>query len=160
MKHPVPRICSVCGDDEGLEAHHLRPKAVSSEDGIPDSPTIWLCREHHGLVHGVRWSGDLAALSRRAHERRRSALLITAEADQRAMSLALEMGIPRGKIDLQTIAFVQRLDKICGLLRGGKSYIIDIHRESGMVGWMGYNRFRQTLADYVYQPKEHGAWRL
>jgi len=50
--------CAVCGYVSNLEAvapHHLIPKSVAEEAGVPESATVNLCRNCHSELHS--WYG-------------------------------------------------------------------------------------------------------
>ena len=46
----VTNFCIICGEQEGLENHHLVPRSVGGLD--EDTNMITLCRVHHGSMHG------------------------------------------------------------------------------------------------------------
>lgn len=51
--HPV---CEVCGGDDDLEAHHVRPFHLHPELELDPQNLIALCRPHHYLVgHLMDW---------------------------------------------------------------------------------------------------------
>lgn len=164
-KHPIPVICCVCGEDEGLEAHHLKPRAITQAEGVEDGPTIWLCREHHGLAHGVKWSGNIAELSRLGRERHEAEHAHWTEQEREVSevgyAVAVEMGAKPDRVPGHLRRFMFHLDKTLEVLQQGRfRYLIELHRESGMTSYIDYARYRDHLAAYVYQPITHGLWRV
>jgi hypothetical protein len=70
MAYGPPR-CACCGDEQGVEKHHLYARA----EGCPDDLTVWLCHGCHGRAHpmtrGNRTNRAVAAaLGREAVQRR------------------------------------------------------------------------------------------
>ena len=55
-------FCVFCGTKDGIEQHHVVPKA----EGGTDDPTniLTVCGAHHGLIHSVRRPANISKLTR------------------------------------------------------------------------------------------------
>lgn len=54
--NPTPHIfgqCQTCGKHSGLYRHHVVPKKVTRQRGIPNSKTIRICQCCHVIIHIV-----------------------------------------------------------------------------------------------------------
>jgi hypothetical protein len=60
-------FCVACGSIKGLNHHHLVPQSRGGSD--EEWNLITLCRECHGLLHGVEWSNDASTLVREGQKR-------------------------------------------------------------------------------------------
>jgi 5-methylcytosine-specific restriction endonuclease McrA len=50
----VRELCKVCNntvDSDDMEEHHIVPRDITDEAGIPESQTVRLCNECHREVH-------------------------------------------------------------------------------------------------------------
>jgi len=48
------KVCQVCGysdNPDALEQHHVVPDDVTTQAGIPESQTFWLCTNCHREIH-------------------------------------------------------------------------------------------------------------
>jgi hypothetical protein len=62
MKKAVP--CAIIGcNGLGRDKHHI---------GGTGSPMIWVCKDCHGIVHGIQWSADHSALTKAGLARARA----------------------------------------------------------------------------------------
>jgi DNA invertase Pin-like site-specific DNA recombinase len=57
-------FCVFCGAKEGVEQHHVVPRS----EGGSDDPTniLSVCGVHHGLLHGIRRTPNISALTKAA----------------------------------------------------------------------------------------------
>ena len=51
MAKEMCKVCNNVVDPDTMEEHHIVPKNVTEEEGIPESQTIRLCAECHEAVH-------------------------------------------------------------------------------------------------------------
>lgn len=57
-------FCVFCGTKEGIEQHHVLPRA----EGGSDDPTniLSVCGAHHGLLHNIRRPANISKLTKEA----------------------------------------------------------------------------------------------
>lgn len=57
-------FCALCGSTEGLEHHHVIPRASGGTDDETNLLTV--CHTHHGLIHGMRKRANISHLTKAA----------------------------------------------------------------------------------------------
>jgi len=145
-KHPVPKVCAVCGEDTGLVAHHLRPRVLGG------GPTIWLCGEHHGFVHGTDWPADLGSLSRIGREREATEQAEYRQELEQAEAAAYALGVPLNERRKESvIGFFAKLDQITAVLGEGQRPA-DIYRALFAPSCMSRSYFGALMGSYIYRP--------